>query len=665
MSDNGGAKTTILAVDDKPENLFILEKVITGHLPKCTILTAGSAAAGLSIADDTPLDAALIDVQMPYMDGIEMCRHLKANSATAHIPIILMTAHDASPTQKAIGLDSGADDFINKPIDNTELVARVAAVLRVKTAKDQLRRSAARLATLADHRTRQLADSENYYRSLIYNLHEDIIVIDENYSITDMNNSFLASVGRSAEDVIGNHCYEISHDFDKPCDQHDQECPLRKVFDTGLPHHCQHTHTGAGGVRIHVDILASPMKDKDGNVTHVVEAIRDITEQKNLEAQLRQAQKMEAIGRLAGGIAHDFRNQLTVITGYADWMLSHMDDDNEYTRYINQILDAAKRSTRLTGHLLAFSRREILAPRIAGPMTLIDSLVEPLKHMIGEDVVLVTSSGADDLDNITVDPGQFEHMLVNLAVNARDAMPKGGELRIDVAPAELDREFARRNIDALPGKYVAITVSDTGTGMDAETRRNAFDPFFTTKPVAEGTGLGLSIVHGFVRQSGGYVTIDSEVGHGTTFTIYLPTTTEQPEETESQDDIDDITGDRTTATILAVEDDQQLRNMLSDILRKRGHTVITAGNAREALPIGEHYEGQIDLLITDVVMPGMNGVELAEKLKAVRPDVAVVLISGYGDSELLRRGLTADNTELLLKPFGADKLLDTINRMLT
>ena len=389
----------------------------------------------------------------------------------------------------------------------------------------------------------------------------------------------------------------------------------------------------------------------------------NVTGQKDLEAQLRQAQKMEAIGRLAGGIAHDFRNQLTVITGYADWMLSHMDDDNQYAQYMRQILDAAKRSTRLTGHLLAFSRREVLEPRVVGPMALIYSLVEPLKHMIGEDVVLVTS-GADNLDNITVDPSQFEHMLVNLAVNARDAMPDGGDLRIDVRSTELDSQSARRNIDARPGKYVTITVSDTGIGMDAQTRRNAFDPFYTTKPVGEGTGLGLSMVYGFVRQSGGYITLRSKVGHGTTFKIYLPATTEQAQETESPGDAEDTTGNRATATILAVEDNQQLRGMLADILRKGGHTVLTAGNAREALPIGEHYEGQIDLLITDVVMPGMSGVELAEKLKAVRPDMPVLLVSGYGDSELLRRGLTADNTELLLKPFGADELLSAVNSIL-
>jgi|GEM_PF-1943189 len=388
----------------------------------------------------------------------------------------------------------------------------------------------------------------------------------------------------------------------------------------------------------------------------------DITEQKDMEAQLRQAQKMEAVGRLAGGIAHDFRNQLTVIIGYAEWLLSRMDDDSESASNTREILDAAKRSTRLTGHLLAFSRRKILDSKVVNPMALIDSLTNPLKHMIGEDVVLVTS-GADDLDDINIDPDQFEQMLMNLAVNARDAMPDGGKLKIDVTSAELDSKYARRHIDARPGKYVAIAVADTGVGMDAKTRQNAFDPFFTTKGAGEGTGLGLSMVHGFARQSGGYITVDSEVGRGTTFTIYLPVTTEPPRETAPIETAP-AKDANATGVILAVEDDERLRNMLTGILRENGHTVMTAGNAREAIPLGEHYDRQIDLLITDVIMPGMNGVELADRLKAVRPDMAVLFISGYGDSELIRRGLAAGNAQLLLKPFGTGELLDAVNHML-
>ncbi|MDP6635399.1 MAG: PAS domain S-box protein [Phycisphaerae bacterium] len=388
----------------------------------------------------------------------------------------------------------------------------------------------------------------------------------------------------------------------------------------------------------------------------------DVTEQKDMELQLRQAQKMEAIGRLAGGIAHDFRNELTIISGYAEWLLAHVDADSDHARYADHILDAARRSSRLTGHMLAFSRRETLAPTVVSPMAIIDKLRDPLKHVIGDKVRLLVS-GSDDLDNITIDTTQFEQMLVNLATNAGEAMPDGGELRIDVAPAEFDSRHTRRNIDAQPGKYVAISVSDTGVGMDAETRRNSFDPFFTTKPVGTGTGLSLSMVYGFVRQSGGYITVDSEVGHGSTFTIYLPSTVEGPKRIASNDD-SPATTDQATRVILTVEDDENLRDMLVWILRQDGHTVISAGNASQALPLGEHYEGRIDLLITDVVMPGNSGVELARSLKEIRPDMAVLFISGYGDSELVRQGIVDCNAELLIKPFSPDELLDTANRIL-
>jgi len=256
---------------------------------------------------------------------------------------------------------------------------------------------------------------------------------------------------------------------------------------------------------------------------------QDITERRNLEAQLRHAQKMEAVGRLAGAVAHDFRNQLTVIIGYADKILSTASVDDQHAASARNILDAADRSSKLTGHMLAFSRKEPLRPEVVAPAKLIARLADPLEHMIGRKV-RITTSVADDLDNISIDTAQFENMMINLAINARDAMLDGGDLTIDVQAAELDSEHTRINVDAAPGGYVAIAVTDTGVGMGAKTLQNIFDPFFTTKPVGQGTGLGLSMVHGFVRQSGGNITVDSEPGRGTTFTIYLPTTVDQPAE---------------------------------------------------------------------------------------------------------------------------------------
>jgi len=518
---------------------------------------------------------------------------------------------------------------------------------------------------IATHRQtgEELEAKERYFRSLLYNMHEDIIVIDPDFVVTDVNNTTLITLGCSRQEAIGRYCYELLRYAEEPCDPSGGQCPLHKVFSTGRPYNCRHVHTDSDGAKVHVDILASPMTDENGNVTHVVQAMRDVTEQVELEAQLLQSQKMEAVGRLAGGIAHDFRNQLAVIVGYADLMLRHMGDDGEHSPKVREILHAADRSTMLTSHLLAFSRREILEPKTVAPMNLIGGLAEPLKHIIGEDVRLSTS-GAEDLDNITVDPGQFEHMLMNLVINARDAMPDGGKIRIDAVSVELDDEFARRNPGASPGKFVAINVFDTGVGMDAETRRKAFEPFFTTKGVGKGTGLGLSMVYGFVKQSGGYITIDSEPGQGATFTIYLPSTTEPPKEAAPPDEVEPAEIADVVGTILVTEDDEHLRDMLVEILRKGGHTVLPAGNAREALPLGEHYDGQIDLLITDLVMPGMNGIDLAVRLRAARPDIAVMFISGYGDNELIQRCLTEDDAELLIKPFSVNDLLSAVNRTL-
>jgi len=509
----------------------------------------------------------------------------------------------------------------------------------------------------------ELEAKERYFRSLLYNMHEDILVIDSDYVVTDVNNTTLTTIGCSRQEAVGRYCYELLRDADEPCDPRDGQCPLHKVFSTGHPCHCQRVHTAGDGAKVHLDILASPMKDDDGNVTHMVEAIRDITEQEELEEQLRQLQKMEAVERLAGGIAHDFRNQLTVIIGYSGMMLRRMGGDGEHSRNVREILRAADRSTTLTSHLLAFSRREILEPRVVAPEDLIGGVVKSLKHIIGENVRLSTFC-ADDLDNITVDPGQFEHMLMNLAINARDAMPDGGKIRIDAVPVELDEEFVYHNPGASPGRFVAISVFDTGVGMDAETRRKAFEPFFTTKIAGEGTGLGLSMVYGFIKQSGGYITVDSEPGLGATFTIYLPGTTEPPKRAESSDqtesgEIADVVG-----TILVTEDDEYLRDMLVEVLRKGGHTVLPAGNARQALPLGEHYDGRIDMLITDLVMPGMNGLDLAVRLRAARPDIAVTFMSGYGDNELVQQCLAEDDAELLAKPFGVNDLLNAVNRTL-
>jgi len=279
--------TTLLAVDDNPDNLFTLRQVIAGHFPeRCEVLTAANAEEGQSIAAKTPLDGALIDVQMPGVNGIEMCRRLRADPATANVPVILMTAHGADAALKAQGLEAGAMDFVGKPIDNGELIARIRVMLRIKRAEDDLRQTNEHLDKLVTQRTKELADREHYYRSLIYDLHEDILVIDRNYIVADINNTLLITVGRSREEVLGKHCFELLHGYNTPCDQHGESCPLQEVFKTGQSVSHQHIHMHKDGSKRYVDVLFSALKDEKSQVTRVIAAIRDITEYKQAEEQI-------------------------------------------------------------------------------------------------------------------------------------------------------------------------------------------------------------------------------------------------------------------------------------------------------------------------------------------------------------------------------------------
>ncbi len=393
---------------------------------------------------------------------------------------------------------------------------------------------------------------------------------------------------------------------------------------------------------------------------HFLLHFQDITERKQLEVQLRQAQKMEAIGRLAGGVAHDFNNVLTAIFGYVDILREELPADSTAQRDLAEVRKASERAASLTKQLLAFSRQQVLEPMVLEPTALIEDFEKMLHRLIGEDVELRLSL-ARDTGNVLADPGQLQQVLMNLAVNARDAMPTGGKLILETANAELSEQYAELHQPVVPGRYVMLAVSDTGTGMTPETRARIFEPFFTTKEKGKGTGLGLSTVYGIVKQSGGYVWVYSELGRGTTFKIYLPRVDAAPDTLLPAREPVTVAG---TETILLAEDDAVLRPLAKGLLEKIGYTVLDAADAEEALEAARQYTEVIHLLLTDVVMPGASGRELARQLESHRPDVKVLYVSGYTDDAIVHHGMLEPGLNFLQKPFTPAALARKVREVL-
>ena len=411
-------------------------------------------------------------------------------------------------------------------------------------------------------------------------------------------------------------------------------------------------HRTRDGREIEVEIFADEITF-DGFDAMLVVA-HDVTERNKLEHQLRQAQKMEAIGRLAGGVAHDFNNVLGVAGGYADLLLRDLGRDDPRCRRVELIRKAIESGSALTKQLLAFSRGKTVEMKATNLAAVVKAVEPMVARLIGEEhELLVRTEPA--LPAVNADSGQLEQVLMNLVLNARDAMPHGGSLIIETKMVHLDETFARTHVAAAPGPYVVLSVTDTGHGMDAETRARVFEPFFTTKEPGKGTGLGLSTVYGIVKQSGGYIGVYSEVGHGTTFNIYFPPTAPQDRAAERPAEVPAAAAAQ-TGTILLVEDGHSLRDMMREMLEAAGYTVLPAKSPAEAVRAVQQHSGEIDLLVTDVVMPGMRGPELAETLRALRPGLNVLLMSGYTDEAIRVQGTVAD-AEFIQKPFSEATLL--------
>jgi nitrogen-specific signal transduction histidine kinase/CheY-like chemotaxis protein len=400
------------------------------------------------------------------------------------------------------------------------------------------------------------------------------------------------------------------------------------------------------------------LRTTGGEVRAALSVTRDVTQHRRLEEQLVQSQKMEAVGRLAGGIAHDFNNLLTGILGYSDILRDGLADDDPLRADADEVKKAAERAASLTRQLLAFSRRQVLQPRVIDLNTIVEEMERMLRPLIGEDVELVTACSAE-IGRVEADPGQIEQVIANLVVNARDAMPNGGRLVIATADSDVDEEHARAHVaEMTPGPYVLLSVTDSGVGIEPETLGHLFEPFFTTKDVGKGTGLGLATVYGIVKQSGGYIWVYSEPGRGTSFQIYLPRV---EHDIEALADSGAPPAEEGNETVLVVEDERLVRDLISEELSRRGYEVLAAANGVDALHLARGHDGRIDVVVSDVVMPEMGGPELTRELTALLPGIRVVYMSGYSELAVTDE---IGPWPLLQKPFNARSLAGKIREVL-
>lgn len=510
-----------------------------------------------------------------------------------------------------------------------------------------------------------LRQSEEKHRAIIEGIEDGYFEVDLSGNFTFLSDSLCRMLGYSKSEMIGMNNRRYT----------DQENARRlyqafhQVYRTGEPikgFGCQVMTKER--TKLFTEVSVSLMRDSKRQPVGFRGIARDVTERKRVEEEkatlleeLRQSQKMEAIGVLAGGIAHDFNNLLTVITGYCQLSLLELKEGDSLKGNIEEIKAAADRATSLTRQLLAFGRRQVLDMKVLNLNAVIRDMEKMLRRVIGEDIELITFL-ADDVGKVKTDQGWIEQIIMNLAVNARDAMPCGGKLIIETANAKLDAACARKHAAVKPGHYVKLCVTDTGAGMTREVKEHLFEPFFTTKEKGKGTGLGLSTVYGIVKQSGGNIWVYGEPGLGTTFNIYLPRMNEPREETREKVMREKFSGEG--ETILVVEDEDDVRRLTVRVLKKQGYNVLEASSVDEALRLCKEHEHPIHMILTDVVMPGMNGPRLAEELIPLHPKMKVLYMSGYTNHVIVRQGILGDGANYIQKPFTIDGLMRKMREVL-
>lgn len=898
----------ILLAEDLPADVELVVRELRNSGVQFTLRSVDTPDTFLKQLDDFSPDIVLSDYSMPQFTGMDALELVKERYPS--IPLIIVTGSINEQTAVQC-MKAGAVDYVIKE-DLKRLAHAVEAALSKKRVEEEKERA-----------EEALRESERYFRSLLNQLHEDVAVIDRDHHIMDVNRMFLVTTGYTRDEVVGRRCHEVSHGYDEPCNMRGEECTLLKVFDTGEPYNSVHEHLRKDGSKVWTDIIFSPLTDREGNITHVIESARDITdlkeaqealqksesslveaqriahlgnwdwdivnnelcwsdeayrifgmapqefgatydaffafvhpddrervrqsveaamkqekpytidhrivlptgevriiheqgettfdeagkpvrmvgtvqditerkhtererdalmqlyestvanipssllvldtelrvivtnrqyledmevqtsdivgkdftevfpvsllsgqslfertstvakdggydellgvsytrsdgaerflniricriesgaedetnqktrmllviddvtEQQMLQEQRDQLDRLDSIGRLAGGVAHDFNNILTGITGYAQLMLGRTEDDPKAIRDLTQIRELGNRAAHLTRQLLAFGRRQTLRPVVLNLNELIDNTSKMLQRIIGEDIRFKFIPEAD-LSSVRADPFQIDQVIMNLAVNARDAMPDGGTLTVETANTFLDNKYVGDHAGAKPGLYVMLAITDTGCGMDAATQKKIFEPFFTTKPQDKGTGLGLATVYGIVKQHNGDIYVYSEPGNGTTFKVYLPCVSADADKLSARlaQDVPCPTG---TETVLLVEDEEAVRTVMVLILEDLGYAVLTAANSQEAERVFAERGKDVDLLLADVVLPDHKGPEVYRRLAATDPSLKVLYVSGYTDNGIVRNGILDADLPFLQKPFTPEGLAQKVRETL-
>jgi len=630
-----GIPLRVLIVEDSEDDVRLLARELKRGGYEVIHEQVDTAPAMQAALDRQVWDVVIGDFSMPKFSGVEALALVRERGLD--VPYICVSGTITEEVAVA-AMKAGANDWVTKG-QLKRLLPAIERELREAKGRAALRAAEASYETLVEHAP------VGIYRSSL------------DGRFLSLNTALVRILGYdSAADVLR---LDLARDvYADPAERQrlvDRDSYTDREYDE-----VEATWKGKDGRLLTVQLSVRAVRNAARQVEYYETFVRDVTEQRRLQQQLVQVQKMEAVGRLAGGIAHDFNNLLTVITSYSDLLLEDLGKDDPKRDDVQQVLKAADGAASLTRQLLAFSRQQVLAPRVVNLNAVVEGLQKILRRVIGEDVELAAVL-APDLGAVKADVGQLEQVLMNLTVNARDAMPTGGKLTIETANVEHEPEYALEREAAAVGRFVMLAVTDTGVGMDEATKAKIFEPFFTTKEAGKGTGLGLATVYGIVNQSGGFIWVYSEPGNGTSFKIYLPRIDAPVEGVKTAGS---VSVPRGTETVLLVEDAAAVRAVAKQVLERQGYTVLEAPDGDVALHVAQKHRGPIHLLLTDVVMPVLSGRPLAEQLARVRPDMKVLYASGYTDDSVVRHGILEAGTAYLQKPFTPDSLARKVREVL-